>query len=76
MIKYQQTFKKVNVGNLLNEFQSKKASQICRPVDGTIDILISYQYAAYHPVPVESIGHLLLMENIFGVILAGSHPDC
>ena len=67
---------KVNVGNLLNEFQSKKASQICRPVDGTIDILIGYQYAAYHPVPVESIGHLLLMENIFGVILAGSHPDC
>ena len=67
---------KIDISHLIKEFKSPQASQLSRPLEGSIDLLIGYQYAAYHPVPVESVDHLLLMENRFGVILAGSHPDC
>ena len=40
-----------------------------------IDVLIGMQYAAYHPVRKEANGHLLLLENQFGQVVAGSHPQ-
>ena len=60
---------------ILKQFKSPEVTQASRPAEGAIDILVGYQYAAYHPVPLESVGHLLLMKNKFGVIVAGSHPD-
>ena len=48
--------------------------EIARPQNGEIDILIGMQYAALHPVRTKSIGNLLLMENQFGNVVAGSHP--
>lgn len=49
------------------------ASEIQRPDEGEIDILIGMQYAGFHPVRVNSKGHLLVLQNRFGSIVAGSH---
>ena len=65
----------IEFSRVLAEFQNKDASTISRPAGVKIDILIGYQYAAYHPVPIEAVGHLLLMKNRFGVLIAGSHKD-
>ena len=39
-----------------------------------IHLLIGMQYAGFHPVCVASVGHLLLLQNRFGYLIAGSHP--
>ena len=43
------------------------------PVEGDIDILIGYQYAAYHPHRIDNFEHLILLESRFGYTVAGSH---
>ena len=50
-------------------------SLISRPSDGEVDLLIGLQYAAYHPTPVETHGHLILYSNRFGKVIGGSHPE-
>ena len=50
-------------------------SEINRPTSGEIDLLIGMQYAAYHPVRMQAIGHLLLLQNRFGTTIGGSHPS-
>ena len=55
-------------------FVSDEAVKAQRPRAGTVELLIGFSYAAYHPVKVEGVGHLLLMKNRFGNIIAGSHP--
>ena len=47
---------------------------ISRPTGKEIDMLIGMQHAAYHPVRQEASGHLLLLQNQFGHVIAGSHP--
>ena len=42
---------------------------------GEIDVLIGYNYAAWHPVPKLSDGHLVILSNSFGVCVGGSHPE-
>ena len=42
-----------------------------RPLEGEIDVLIGQQYAGLHPVRISSNGHLVLMENEFGLVVAG-----
>lgn len=63
------------VDEALNKFKNAKAKLVDRPINGQIDILIGFQYAAYHPERIEAVGHMLLMQNRFGVILAGAHPN-
>ena len=55
-------------------FTSKEASQIERPKSGSVGLLVGFSYAAFHPAKIEEVGHLLLMRNRFGDIIAGSHP--
>ena len=43
------------------------------PKEGNIDILIGYQYAAFHPQRIDNNEHLLLLENRFGYAVGGSH---
>ena len=43
------------------------------PEASTIDILIGFDHAGYHPQRIESIQHLVLLENRFGYTIAGSH---
>ena len=51
------------------------ANEISRPQSGEVDILIGMQYAAFHPVRYAANGHLLLMKNQYGMVIAGSHPS-
>ena len=55
-------------------FDSEEVEKAERPVSGTVDLLIGFSCAAYHPVKIEGVGHLLLMKNRFGHIIAGTHP--
>ena len=56
-------------------FTNKEVREVDRPESGTLDLLIGFSYAAYHPVKLEAVGHLLLMKNRFGSIIAGSHSS-
>ena len=66
---------RINVNHITRNFKAKEARNLSRPISGSIDLLIGFRYAAYHPVSLEAIGHMLLMTNRFGVIVAGSHPE-
>jgi hypothetical protein len=65
---------KVNADDIARLFRVG-ATEIARPEEGEIDVLIGQQYAAFHPVRFEASGHLLLMKNEFGLVVAGSHPQ-
>ena len=41
---------------------------------GTVDVLIGYEYASYHPQNEQSSGHLVLLRNRFGRCIGGTHP--
>ena len=47
--------------------------EITRPI-GSVDILIGYEYAGFHPEKEQISGHLLLLKNRFGRCTGGSHP--
>ena len=49
--------------------------EINRPIKGEVDVLIGLQQFGYHPVKVKEIGHLILMENQFGRVVAGAHTE-
>ena len=51
----------------------QSVSEIQRPT-GCIDLLVGFNYAGIHPIVKESHGNLLLMTNVFGSCLGGSHP--
>ena len=46
-----------------------------RPAKGEIDCLIGYDYAAFHPVKIQSIDNLLLLKNQFGYVIGRTHPS-
>ena len=60
----------INVEEALKEFKMPTSSNVSRP-KGEIDCLIGFEYAGYHPVKINAKRHLLLMENRFGLIIAG-----
>ena len=47
--------------------------QIERP-RGQVDLLIGFEYAGYHPIRLQAVDHLLVLENRFGRCLGGTHP--
>ena len=47
---------------------------VSRP-QGEVEVLIGMDYAGFHPVRIQSVDHLLIMQNRFGVCLGGSHPE-
>ena len=49
-------------------------STINRPDEGEVDMLVGLQYAALHPVPIQTEGHLVLYHNRFGKTIGGTHP--
>ena len=65
---------KVNSDELVKLFTVDQ-SKVKRPDGEEIEILIGMQYAAFHPVRRESSGHLLLLQNRFGYVIAGTHPS-
>ena len=60
--------------NLRQFFPKVNIDQLVRP-KGEVDILIGYNYAAWHPIPENVCGHLIILSNSFGKCIAGSHPN-
>ncbi len=56
-------------------FEHVSTQDIDRPNEGQIDCLIGYEYAAFHPVRLQAVGHLLLLQNRFGTVIGGNHPQ-
>lgn len=63
----------VNVNGIVQLFKNISEEDISRP-SGTIDVLIGYEYAAYHTQNEQTSGHLLLLKNRFGRCIGGTHP--
>ena len=63
----------VNVNGIVQLFKNISEEDISRP-SGTIDVLIGYEYAAYHPQNEQTPGQLLLLKNRFGRCIGGTHP--
>ncbi|XP_078370325.1 uncharacterized protein LOC144654092 [Oculina patagonica] len=63
----------VNVDNISHLF-SVPSDDIQRPT-GTVDVLIGYEYAGFHPDKEQSAEHLLLLRNRFGRCIGGTHPS-
>ena len=64
----------INFGKVYELFGIPKDS-INRPQSGEIDLLIGVRYAGFHPTRIASKNHLLLLENRFGKIIQGIHPE-
>jgi len=65
----------IDLTEIKKMFNSKEAIEIESPKSGSVGLLIGFSYAAFHPAKIEEVGHLLLMKNRFGNIIAGSHPS-
>ena len=64
----------IDVQGILHLFKGVQSSEVERP-KGYIDLLIGFNYAALHPTKEQSVGNLLLMRNIFGRCLGGTHTS-
>ena len=64
--------KNVSTKNLANLFKGVSKDDIARPA-GPVDILIGYEDAMYHPQRTQNVGHLLLLQNRFGLCIGGTH---
>ena len=47
---------------------------VSRP-HGMVELLIGYDYAGWHPVREASLDHLLILSNVCGKCLGGTHPS-
>ena len=64
----------VDIDGVRKLLKSPKAQDVDRPKEGEIDCLVGYEYAAFHPVRIQAIGHLLLLHNRFGAVIGGKLP--
>ena len=65
----------INTDVICAKFYGLTEKYLDRPTEGEIDCLIGYNYAAFHPLKIQSIGHLLLLKNQFGYVIGGTHPS-
>ena len=63
----------VDIDGIIALFNNISKEDILRP-PGTVDVLIGYEYASYHPQNEESSGHLVLLRSCFGRCIGGTHP--
>ena len=63
----------VDIDGIIPLFNNISKEDILRP-SGTVDVLIGYEYASYHPQNEQSSGHLVLLRNRFGRCIGGTHP--
>ena len=61
------------IENLNKFFKKVPLSEIDRPKQGKIDCLIVFQYAAFHPIRDQAVGHFLHLKNQFEYVIGGSH---
>ena len=55
---------------MLHLFENLYEKELQRP-----STEIGFEYASYHPVRQQSVGHLLLPKTRFGKCIGGSHPN-
>ena len=63
----------VDIDGIIPLFNNISKEDILRP-SGTVNVLISYEYASYHPQNEQSSGHLVLLRNRFGRCIGSTHP--
>ena len=63
------------IENLNKVFKKVPLSEIDRPKQSKIDCLIGFQYAAFHPLREQAVGHFLLLKNQYGYVIGGLHPQ-
>lgn len=63
--------KGINYNEVYAKFTGIQNGQIESPDKGEVHCLIGYDYAGLHPVRKRVCGHLLILENTFGTIVAG-----
>ena len=63
----------VDIDGIIPSFNNISKVDILRP-SGTVDVLIGYEYASYHPQNEQSSGHLVLLRNRFGRCIGCTHP--
>ena len=61
----------INMNEIKDMFRSANLNYLMRPEYGEVDLLVGYEYADFHPTKKEANGHLLLLENRFGLVLWG-----
>ena len=64
----------IEVSGVIKLLECVSVQDLDRPEEGEIDCLIGYEYAAFHPVCKQSAGHLLLLDNRFGMVIGGTYP--
>ena len=63
----------INMNEMKDMFRSANLNYLRHPEYGEVDLLVGYEYADFHPTKKEANGHLLLLENIFGLVLGGKY---
>ena len=66
--------KRVDMDKVVRLFSNLKPGTKETP-EGSIDVLIGFEYAGFHPVTIQSAGHLVLVRNHFGECLGVSYPE-
>ena len=64
----------IKLDGVFHLFKNLHEKEVQRP-NGEIEALIGFEYAAYHPVQQQSLGHLLLFKSYFGKCIGGLHPN-
>ena len=62
----------INMERVVSLFDDNNIRGVERPT-GEVDMLIGFEYAGFHPEKVQAVNHLLLLRNMFGKCLGGSH---
>ena len=63
----------INVYEVNKLFHGSNIPVVQRP-SGTVDLLVGFDYAAWHPIKEQAVEHLLILSNIFGKCIGGCHP--
>ena len=62
----------VDIYDATRMFHGIARGDVIRPTTGEVELLIGFEYAAYHPRYCQNGGHLVLMENRFGKCIGRS----
>ena len=62
----------ISLNNIKEKFHGVDVLQIREP-EGSVDLLVGFEYAAWHPIVEQAKGQLLLLSNIFGKCFGGNY---
>ena len=65
----------INIDSVKDLFPGLNWNKLNQPSCGEIDCLIGFDLANYHPMKKYVAGNLLILENQFGYVIGGRHPE-